>query len=338
MLALGADLKNRFLFADGQRIHFGPDIGDLGDADNFDRLKKEIKKILARHKPHIIACDLHSGYFSTAFAKDISLKLKAYALKLIQHHHAHIASVIFEHGLKKPAIGVSFDGTGLGADGKIWGGEFFIAHKKDFLRRAHLKYVKMPGGEKAIREPWRMLLSIMGKKGFPYVKSAAKKEKEAILSLMSKDINSPLTSSAGRLFDAAAALIGLTERVRHEAEGPMKLEAICDSGTNAFYEFGSGPEKVAYSIDTGPIFTGMARDLKKNAKKSLISGKFHNSMAKIVIDTVKKLSRESGIKRAALSGGVFQNAVLKKKAIAGLSKKGFRVFTNEKFPVNDFNI
>jgi len=338
IIALGADIKNKFLIFDGQDISFGPDIGNLGDANNYEFFKKETKKFLKRIKPDIIACDLHPGYFSTRFVKTYPLSLTPYRLKPVQHHHAHIASVMFEHGLKGPVIGVSFDGTGYGTDGNIWGGEFLVVDKAGFKRAAHFTYRKMPGGEKCIKEPWRMALSIIGEKAAPFIKGVSKKEKRSVLEMLKKRINCPLTSSAGRIFDAAAALLGLCVRASFEAEAPIKLEKLCERRELGSYKFKIKKQKNSYEIDVRFLFDSMLRDIKKKKKKSIIAANFHNSMANIILETVKKISGDTNIKTIALSGGVFQNKFLKERAMKILSLSGFKVFINEKNPVNDLNI
>jgi len=331
VMALGADMKNRFLVAKNNRFYFGPDIGDLSDAKNYEFFKKEVKKAIRRFKPDVITHDLHPGYFSSRILKDEDVKT-------VQHHHAHIASVIEEHGLKNPVIGVSFDGTGFGTDGNIWGGEFFLADKHGTERAAHFKYLKLPGGDKVTSEPWRMVMSILGKEGTPFLKKVKKKDMELVLSMCDKNINSPLSSSAGRLFDAAAALIGICEFASYEAEGPIKLEKLTQENENSSYKFKILKEKDKYIVDTKPLFLEIIEDLKKKRNKSLIATKFHNTMVSIIVKVVGKLSKANKVKDVALSGGVFQNKFLKNKVTERLSFLGFNVFSNVKFPVNDLNI
>ncbi len=338
VLALGADMKNRFLVASGNTLRFGPDINDLNDAQNYEVFKRSISKALKNIKPDIIARDLHPDYFSTQFAKTFVHSPSSVVHRAIQHHHAHMASVMLEHNLEKPVIGVCFDGTGFGSDSNIWGGEFLLVDRKGFKRLAHLKYNKMPGGERAIKEPWRMALGILGKKAIPFIRGVERRQIEAVLSMCEKNINSPLTSSAGRLFDAAAALLGVCTHASYEAEGPIKLESMCRDLTDGSYKFDISKKNGQYIIDPQGIFTGMLKDLKLSKNKKVIAAKFHNSMACIIVNTVKKLSRDTRRKRVALSGGVFQNEFLKKKTIKKLTSSGFRVFTNEKTPVNDLNI
>jgi len=338
VLALGSDTKNRFLLSGGRSLLFGPDIQDLSNAENYALVRKEVQKALKKVMPKLIACDMHPGYFSSSLAKEISLKLPKSTLLAFQHHHAHIASVIYEHGLKEPVIGVSFDGTGYGTDGNIWGGEFFTVRGKHFKRVAHLKYQMLPGGDKAVLEPWRMVLSILGKSGLSAIKEAPKEEKFLVLKMLEKGLNSPLSSSAGRLFDAAAALLGICEYASYEAEGPIKLESLCSKKVKGSYPFDLADEKGLIVVDPKKIFLALLEDKKKEKSKETIATKFHNSMIKIIIETVKKISKESGIKNTVLSGGVFQNGFLRERCIKELVALRFKVFTNNKAPVNDLNV
>lgn len=332
ILATGADIKNRFLIAKDKNLHFGPDIGDLNSASNYEWFKKELKIAIKSVKPNIIICDLHPGYFSTKLAKERG------TVKEVQHHHAHIASVMQEYGLTKPVIGVSFDGTGLGTDGNIWGGEFLFVDRKGFKRLAHFKYLKMPGGDKVVTEPWRMVLSILGKKGVSLIKNVGKEKKEVILSMMSRGINSPLTSSAGRLFDAAAALLGICTHASYEAEGPIKLEEMCEKQIKESYRFKVSKEKNQYIIDPEPVFLEMVKDLRNKKRLPFIATKFHNSITNIIIEIVKKLSKDTRVCDIALSGGVFQNRYLKENVTRKMSLGKFNIFANNKTPINDFNI
>lgn len=335
ILALGADIKNRFLLARGNSFCFGPDIGDLSELNNFRRFRKEITSAVKNSQPEVVTCDLHPNYFSSILAREL---FPSRTLLSVQHHHSHIASVIEEHNLKGPLIGIAFDGTGYGSDGHSWGGEFFIVEKGNFSRQAHLKYRMMPGGDKVVVEPWRMLVSILGESSFDLLKGVGEQDKKLILTMMRKNINSPLSSSAGRLFDAAAALLGICLYAEYEAEGPIKLEALSDEKINENYEFNIVKQNGCFTIDTDKVFLGMFKDLKKGKDKCLIASKFHNSVTEIIIDTVKKITRSFKVKDIALSGGVFQNNFLKKKVIEKLSNLGFNVFTNVKTPVNDLNI
>ena len=338
ILALGADIKNRILLARGKSLHFGRDLGDLSESGNFEQFTKEVRRFTRGLRPDIVACDLHPNYFSSVFARDLQLKLKTFNLQLIQHHHAHIASVIQEHNLHRPVIGVSFDGTGYGQDGNSWGGEFFLVSKSGFERLGYLEYQMMPGGDKVVRQPWRMALSILGPRCVHLLRGVSKKDIQLVVEMLSKNINSPLTSSAGRLFDAAAALAGICLYASYEAEGPIKLQALCDAGIKQRYEFDVVRQNGHSVISTKQIFVEMIKDLNQGRSKNLIATKFHNTMAEIIVRVAKRLSRSLGIKDAALSGGVFQNSFLKTMVVNKLHSLGFRVFTNERAPANDLNI
>lgn len=340
IIALGSDIKNRVLIAKGSRLWHSSDVGDLSDAANFEKFKSNITSLIekVRRAPDIIACDLHPGYFSTRFAREYSRQFPASKIVKVQHHHAHIASVIYDHNLKTPVLGVSFDGTGYGSDGNMWGGEFLLVDKCGFKRLAHLKYRKMPGADRVVYEPWRMVLSILGKGGAPFLYGIKKEDKQLVLSMMTKNINSPLSSSAGRMFDAAAALLGICRFARYEAEGPIKLESICEKHIREKYAFDIRYQKGYYVIDTDQLFTGIARDLKKKENEKIIATRFHNSISEIIISMVKRLSERYNVRTVALSGGVFQNKFLTMKVLEKMHKLGFNVHINKSTPVNDLNI
>ena len=340
ILALGADIKNRAVTGDGRVLYAGPDIGDLSEAGNFASFKRGINALIKKikKKPDIIAHDTHPAYFSSRYAKSLAAVYPFAVLMPVQHHFAHIASVIFERGLKGPVIGVSFDGTGYGADGNIWGGEFLICASGRFRRFARLKYRKMPGGDKVVSEPWRMAVSVLGAGATAFLTHVPAGDVNIVLSMLSKNINCPLTSSAGRIFDAAAALMGLTEYASYEAEGPIRLERICDAKEKGSYRFGAGRESGLIIVDTDGMFRDIIRDIKRGVDPSAISGKFHNTMADIIISVVTPAARKRKINSVALSGGVFLNKVLFAKASEGLKARGFSVYTNTNIPVSDLNV
>jgi len=328
ILALGADIKNQFILASNGKLKLGPELGDLSVGENYARFKQALKGV----KVDMAVCDLHPGYFSTQYTQNFK------RIRHIQHHHAHIASVAYEHKLKKPVIGVSFDGTGYGTDGNIWGGEFLLVKNKAFKRIAHLGYHQMPGGDKVITEPWRMVLGILGKRAFGYIKKAKKADQELVLTMLAKDLNSPLTSSVGRLFDACAALLGIAQVAKYEAEGPIKLEKLCNQKVKESYNFVIRKNEDYYIIDTNQIFEEILEDLKKKVSKNTIATKFHNSIAQIIIKMCKKLSKELKIKDICLSGGVFQNKFLLNKVIKGIKASKLNVYYNQITPINDYNI
>lgn len=348
-LAAGADIKNSFLIARGRRLLAGPRLTDLAGLGPYLKYKAGIFSRLGRRRPTVVACDLHPGYFSTRFARETwqakgpgfkvrGTKGRAPRLVGVQHHHAHIASVMQEHRLAPPVLGVSFDGTGYGTDGRIWGGEFLLVGRRGFRRLAHLKYWKMPGADRVVAEPWRMVLSILGDAALPFLKGIKKADRDAVQAMLAADIPMPLTSSAGRLFDAAAALLGVCTRASYEAQGPIELERLCREGVAASYAHGVSRQDGALVIDTRPVFAGMCADLKKRVPAAVIAARFHNAMADIIVATVRRLARTAGVRKVALSGGVFANRYLVSRAAQGLQDLKFSVFTNERLPVNDWNI
>ena len=267
ILACGADLKGAFAFAKGDEAIIADGFGDLANPDNLARYEKAAKRYAA--KAEIIACDLHPGYFSTRFAE--SLKLKAYSLQLckIQHHEAHVVSAIVDNAVKGDVIGVAFDGTGFGLDKNIWGGEFFVGNPGNLKRAGHFEYVPMPGGEVAIREPWRMAVSYLyyafGNKflalKIDFLKKFRKRCQAPLIKIIEKGVNSPLTSSAGRLFDGVASLVMAKDTASYEAELPIELQKLAFELCQDAYDFDIRTEKGMFVIGVAKIIKGVVKDL-----------------------------------------------------------------------------
>ena len=365
ILAYGADLKAAFALAKGEKAFLVDGFGDLGDLDNFTKYEKAVKKYQKKLdiKPEIIACDLHPGYFSTRFAESYIQCHVSCVMCHVQHHEAHIASAIVDNGIKGGVIGVAFDGTGYGSDGNIWGGEFFIGGLKGFRRAAHLEYIPMPGGEKAIREPWRMAASYIyrafGNKKLAsrlvrnYTSSEVEKHNFGLArrvkilpssnlrvlgTMIEKRINSPLTSSAGRLFDAVGSLLLSKDRVSKEAELPMELEKLSSGQTCEKYKFDIRPDGKNFIIGASMIIKEIVKDLSRKTDKAVISCKFHNTMADIILRASLSLSRKFKIKQVVLSGGVFQNKYLVRKAVEALRANHLKVYTHSRVPTSDSGI
>jgi hydrogenase maturation protein HypF len=341
ILALGAEQKNSFCMGKGNQAIMSQYIGDLKNPATYEFFTETIDRFsdIFRFKPEYIACDLHPQYLSSHYAELFENELNIPVLR-IQHHHAHIASCMAENGLEEEVIGISLDGTGLGSDGNIWGGEFLIAGLKSFSRYSHFDYVPMPGGEKAVEEPWRMAYSYVFKYfGFnfdyasvPAFNSAGKEEKLLINEMIIKQINSPLTSSAGRLFDAVSALLGLCRVAAFDSEAPMRLESAIDCESDEYYPFSAG--KTIVFADT---IKSILSDMSGN-NISVISAKFHNTIARVILDVSRQIRNETSLDKVILSGGVFQNKYLLEKSLLLLRSDGFRVFTNRLVPVNDGGI
>ncbi len=341
ILACGAELKNTFCLTKKNYAFLSQHIGDLENIETMESFLKtlELFKRLFRVEPQIVAYDLHPGYLSTQYA----LSLENVKLIGIQHHHAHMASCMIENGYMGKAIGVSFDGTGYGIDGKIWGGEFLLGDFKNFERRGHLSYVPLSGGEETIRKPYRMalcyLLSISD--NLPsylpenFLRVLEDKEINALKSMIENDFNTVMTSSSGRLFDAVSAVLGIRQINSYEAQSAMELEMIADEN-----EMGHYPIEVIDNLifDQLSIFNSVLEDIKKRVEREKISARFHNTIAQIILKGCKVLRDSDGVNTVALSGGVFQNLYLFKKVINILKGRGFSVLYHKKVPTNDGGI
>ncbi|MCX8093993.1 MAG: carbamoyltransferase HypF, partial [Candidatus Goldbacteria bacterium] len=290
-------------------------------------------------KPQVIACDLHPNFLSSIYAVELASRYKIKNIK-VQHHYAHLISAMAENRLfDQKAIGVIFDGTGLGLDNTIWGGEFLIGDLKGFERLGHFKYFKLPGGDIATRQTVRpavsLLLNFMEKKD---IKKIFKYRKiDFIIEMIEKNINSPLTSSSGRIFDAVSAILGICYQSTYEAQAPMMLESLAEEfkGTGMVYKYEiQKNEKNIYEVNIVPVIKEIINDLKKHEKK-YIAFSFHKTIAFIILDMVKLLYEKTKIKNVVLSGGVFQNAVLLTLALNLLKKNKFNVLLHKNLSPND---
>ena len=346
ILAVGAESKGCYALLKGQELFVSKEFGNLGDYSNLCLFEKSIKRDLKKFKPGIIACDMHPDYNSSLFAED--LPLKGARLIKIQHHHAHIAGCMQDNALKGRVIGIAFDGTGYGKDKNMWGGEFFISSFKDSKRKGHFKYLPMPGSDTAVKEPWRMgavyLQDAFGDNflnlNIPFVKNI-KKEKWFILKrILSKGINSPLTSSAGRLFDAVAAIILGISNIRFEGEAAIKLERAAEKSESedGVYKFNVVNNKGMYILDPKKMIKGIVKDIVKGVKNSIVAARFHNTPALMIANVCVKLRKRDKIDKVVLSGGVFQNKLLMEKTQAALKAQKFKVYSHQNFPTTDAGI
>jgi len=262
----------------------------------------------------------------------------------VQHHHAHIASCMAENHLEGRVIGFALDGTGYGTDGRIWGGEVLLAGYEDFQRAAHLEYIPLPGGEAAIREPWRMAVSCLAHhfgRGFldldlPFVRGLDPQKTETLLRMMARQINSPLTSSCGRLFDAVAALTGIRQKINYEAQAAIELEmAIAESDDEAAYPFQLTQSGGICVIGTRRLFEAILEDLRTGATRGTISRRFHNGLAEALVEIAVLLRQQAGLDRVCLSGGTFHNVYLSRRLQASLCLRGFSVYTQSEVPAGD---
>lgn len=340
ILATGADLKNTFTISKEGYLFTSQYIGDLDNLENYNNYEHNINhfKSIYNIKPKVIAHDMHPNFLSTEYAnnKDVT-KIK------VQHHHAHIASCMVENNIDEKVIGIAFDGTGLGDDNKIWGGEFLICDYLDYKRAAHLNYVKMPGGDYAVKEPYRMALSYLYNlnKENIYIDKLShlnSKNIKAIITMLKNNINCVETCSVGRFFDAVSALLGFNEKISFEGEAAIYLESIANKDVNKCYKYEIKNNEDKLVINTNEIIKGILNDIENKVDKSIISMKFHNTIISFSIDVCKQLSIKHNIDKVALSGGVFNNEILLKGIYNRLLKDNFKVYIHSSIPCNDGGI
>jgi hydrogenase maturation protein HypF len=288
-------------------------------------------------QPEVVAYDLHPEYLATkaALALPIATKIG------VQHHHAHIASVIAEHNLGGPVIGIAADGTGYGLDGAIWGGEMLLAELNGFTRLGHLAYVPLPGGEQAVRQPWRMAAVYLQQaygSGFlelelPFVQRIERKRWQVLAQMIERGLNSPATSSIGRLFDAVAALVGVRDEAQYEGQAAIEFEVVAERDAPP-YPFAIIPG-APFMLDVRPTIVAIVADISAGASLSRVAGRFHRSIAELLVAACVEARAISGVGSVALSGGVFQNRLLLETTWALLEQRAFRVYTNRRVPPND---
>lgn len=340
ILGTGALLKNTFCLSRERYAFISHHIGDLENFETLQSYEEAIKhyEALFRVHPEIIACDLHPDTMSTRYAIERQ-KRDNLPLFQVQHHHAHIAACLAENqwDSKEPVIGLSYDGTGYGTDGHIWGGEILIASYKEFERRFYLAYVPMPGGDLAVKKPSRLAVSYLKASGIdldkllPPVNYLSRMELEAIGHQIDKKINAPLTSSMGRLFDGVSALIGIRQEINYEGQAAIELEAMADLHTSESYTM----ELSGHQIQTQSLFVEIVRDFSNGIPVSIISAKFHNGIVKMSLEACERIRRETGIDKVALSGGVWQNLFLLKRMLQALKGAGFDALIHQQVPTND---
>jgi hydrogenase maturation protein HypF len=344
ILSCGGELKNTFCLTRGQYAFMSHHIGDLENLETLTSYEEGIEhfKRLFYIEPKAVAYDLHPDYLSTKYALSIPDLPKTG----VQHHHAHIVSAMVENGIEGDVLGVAFDGTGFGLDGTIWGGEFIKANLKDFDRLAHLKMVPMPGSSKAIKEPWRMamvyLLDVFGDEAsrlkIDLMRRVDFRKWDFLKKAIEKKINTPWTSSMGRLFDAVSSLLSVRDEINYEGQAAIELEMIADHEVEENYPIHIEKGEETIIIHPTEMIRGIVQDLLKGISPSIISGKFHRTIACFVVETCKSLRTREGLNRVVLSGGVFQNIFLLNLITEGLKKLGFKVYTHHLVPTNDGGI
>ncbi len=341
ILAVGAEQKNSFCIGRNYQAIMSQYIGDLKNVPTCDFYRETIGRFseLFRFKPKYLACDLHPDYFSTTFASYLE---KEYNIPVtrVQHHHAHIVSCMAEHGLDEKVIGISLDGTGFGTDGNTWGGEFLLADTLSFERFTHFDYVPMPGGDRVVEEPWRMAFSYLFRyfgdsvdyDSIPVFRTIDRQKLSLVKEMIQTGVNCPLSSGAGRLFDAVSALIGLCSVSTFDSEAPMRLESAIETGSDLYYPFTLGT-----SVVFAETFKAILADMPVT-EISVISSKFHNTVARVILEVSEKIRNDTSVDKVVLSGGVFQNKYLLEKTTHELTQNRFKVFTNHQVPANDGGI
>ncbi|HEY8371260.1 MAG TPA: carbamoyltransferase HypF [Pseudonocardiaceae bacterium] len=338
VLACGGELKNTFCLAKDHHAFLSHHIGDL---ENYETLQAFVEGIehfrrLFDIDPELVAHDLHPEYLSTKYAQE----LDGVTLVGVQHHHAHIASCLADNGEDGPVLGVAFDGLGMGTDGTLWGGEFLVADTADFRRLAHLAPVPMPGGTAAVRQPWRMAAAYLEvaydsapPDGLAVVTRNADRW-TGVVSLARSGVNAPLTSSAGRLFDAVAALLGVRDEITYEGQAAVELEQWADPTETGSYPVELCGDDVLV-LPGADLVRACVADLRRGVAAPVIAARFHNGLADAIARTCVALRARTGLDVVALSGGVFQNLFLLERTVTALDTLGFRVLTHSRVPTND---
>ena len=336
----GAELTNCFAIGKEKDIILSQHIGDLKNAASHEFYRQSYLRFgeIFRFIPELIARDMHPDYLSSVFAEKMS-EDKGINLTVVQHHHAHIACCMAENRLKGKVIGVVLDGVGLGDDGRIWGGEFMIADMLEYSRILHFDYVPVAGGNAVSHEPWRSGLSYI----IQYLGQEEISEKLALVKLtgiqksllykelLEKKINMAIYSSAGRLFDAIAAITGLCLESKHHAEAPMRLESVIDQSIDDHYNYCLNKEVISF----GRAIKEIVSDVEKGTGIGEISAKFHNCVSSAVIDGIRYTREISGINDVVISGGTFQNRYITERIINQLDEDKFNVYYNKNVPAND---
>jgi len=365
VLGCGAEEKNTFCLTKDNYAFLSQHIGDMENMETLEHFDSTISlyKRLFHIEPEIIAHDLHPDYLATKYAQELGES----GIKLVpvQHHHAHIASCLADNGLESPVIGVAFDGTGMGADGNIWGGEFLVADYCNFRRAGHLEYLPLPGGTAAIKRPYRTaigyILTLLGEnalnRDLPVMRKADDMEIEVIKRQIERRINSPLSSSMGRLFDAISALLGIRGEIDYEGQAAVELEMAAlssviarhvpseareldeaISGNNERYPYRIVEDEGIRIVRLKDLLSAVIEDFHHGISKERIAVRFHNTIAGMIDEMCQLIAGESGISQVALSGGVFQNRLLLRKTVSLLESSGFQVFTHKQVPCNDGGI
>ncbi|WP_225834464.1 carbamoyltransferase HypF [Streptomyces sp. NK08204] len=346
VLAVGGDLKNASCLGADDQAWFGPHIGDLGDLASLGALERAEANLrcLTGIRPEVVAADRHPGYHSARWAR---ARADGREVRLVQHHHAHVASAMAEHGLTgtAPVIGIAFDGTGYGDDRTVWGGEVLIADYDGFRRYAHLSPAALPGGDAGVANPCRLALARLHAAGLawdpdlPCTAACPPEERTLLARQLERDVACVPTSSMGRLFDAVSSLLGVCHRAGYEAQAALELEAEAVQGwtaDNCAYTLRTAPgDAAALRLDPAPVLRSLVADLRRGAPRPVLAARFHRGVAVTVADVCRRARRDTGIATVALTGGVFANTLLEEACTALLTVDGFTVLRHGEVPPGD---
>ncbi len=345
VLATGGELKATFCITKENRVYLSPHVGDMGNLETLRAFERAVEHFLRlfRVQPELVVCDLHPGYLSTRWATQWARQHDVPLLQ-VQHHHAHIAGVLLEHGWPREqrVLGVSFDGTGYGPDGAIWGGEFLVCDWSQYRRVAQLKYVPLPGGDAAIARPYRVALSWLWAAGvdwhpeLPPVRACPPAERNVLRQQLERNLHCVPTSSMGRLFDAAAALAGVRQQISYEAQAAMELEA-CSLPPEQMppYRFVLLTESEPWQVDPRPMWHQLAAEVLAGVGVERLAARIHRTVAEMILRVCQELRTRERLETVALSGGVFQNVVLLRYVLARLQEAGWNVLLPRQVPPND---
>ncbi len=339
ILAVGGELKNTFCLARGRYAFLSPHIGDMENAETLAVFEESVERyqLLFHTMPEIIAHDLHPGYLGTRWACENACGRK---LVPVQHHHAHAAACMADNELsgKEPVIALAFDGTGYGTDGAVWGAEILVADYHTCERALHLEYLPLPGGDAAIRRPWRIAVGFAAAldlpvEGLPFLKDQDPREIDTVRAQATRGLNAPAVSSMGRLFDCVAALAGICSEIDYEAQGAIELEELARGRITAEggYPFAMEGE----NIRVRDLLAAVIGDVRAGVSADRIGARFHNTVCSIAVKSAQSVRAARGIRAVVLSGGVWQNALLLALAADALQEAGFEVYTHRRVPAND---
>jgi len=339
ILAFGAEKVNTFALGKGDTVIQSQYIGDLKNWETYNFYRETLTRFITlfRFIPQTLVCDLHPDYLSSSLAEEYAEKTGKQLLK-VQHHHAHAVACMVEYGISEPVLGIVWDGVGLGDDGNVWGGEFFVCDRKQYRRLSHFEYVPMPGGDKASTEPWRMAAAYLYhfKLNMPesFVQRIGKTKIERITTMIDKGMNTPCTSSAGRLFDALASLLGICDVTTRQAEAPVLLEQAAGDNFDDSYPVEIRENDISFHS----LFDGVIDDMQQTVSTETIAAKIHNSLAHLILEWTKTATGQTGITKTVISGGCFQNRRLTEHLQQLFEKENIPLYVPSAIPCNDSGV